>query len=84
MLSIVLRGYHMPARGSGPYQRQGRSVQALRRRYSVLKAVSRFRGESFNLSWDRYQQVSSGSREVARRNTSLGWTNNNVRPRGRA
>jgi hypothetical protein len=50
----------------------------------VLKAVSRFRGESFNLSWDRYQQVSSGSREVARRNTSLGWTNNNVRPRGRA
>ena len=74
----------MPAKGSGPYQRQGRSVQALRRRYSVLKAVSRFRGESFNLSWDRYQQVSSGSREVARRNTSLGWTNNNVRPRGRA
>jgi len=74
----------MPARGSGQYQRQGRSVQALRRRYSVLKAVSRFRGESFNLSWDRYQQVSSGSREVARRNTSLGWTNNNVRPRGRA
>jgi hypothetical protein len=74
----------MPAKGSGQYQRQGRSVQALRRRYSVLKAVSRFRGESFNLSWDRYQQVSSGSREVARRNTSLGWTNNNVRPRGRA
>jgi hypothetical protein len=74
----------MPAKGSGTYQRQGRSVQALRRRYSVLKAVSRFRGESFNLSWDRYQQVSSGSREVARRNTSLGWTNNNVRPRGRA
>jgi len=74
----------MPAKGSGQYQRQGRSVQALRRRYSVLKAVSRFRGESFNLSWDRYQQVSSGSREVARRNTSLGWTNNNIRPRGRA
>ena len=74
----------MPAKGSGPYQRQGRSVQALRRRYSVLKAVSRFRGESFNLSWDRYQQVSQGSREVGRRNTSLGWTNNNVRPRGRA
>jgi hypothetical protein len=75
----------MPARGSGPYQRQGRSVQALRRRYSVLKAVSAHRGESFNLSWSRYQQVSAGgSRSVARRNTSLGWTNNNVRPRGGA
>ena len=74
----------MPARGSGQYQTQGRSVQALRRRYSVLKAVSRYRGETFNLSWPRYQQVAAGSREVGRRNTSLGWTNNNVRPRGRA
>jgi len=74
----------MPAKGSGQYQRQGRSVQALRRRYSVLKAVSRFRGESFNLSWDRYSSVASQGREVGRRNTSLGWTNNNIRPRGRA
>lgn len=71
----------MPARGSGPYQRQGRSVQQLRRRYSVLKAVSRHRGESFNLSWDRYRSVAQSGREVGRRNTSLGWTNNNIRPR---
>jgi hypothetical protein len=74
----------MPARGRGQYQQQGRSVQALRRRYSVLKAVSQYRGESFNLSWARYQQVAGQGREVGRRNTALGWTNNNVRPRGRA
>lgn len=43
----------MPARGSGKFQQAG--LSSVRRRYSVLKAVNKYRGRSGETpSWRQY------------------------------